>query len=276
MGIVINQSFKNSIYFYIGMLFGATSVVVFYPNVFYDHPEHLGLYQIIVASSTIITTFSYLGAPRILIRFFPKVEDKNQLISLTFIIPLIGFFLFSVFYLLFKDVFFSVFNADELFKQNFQFVFILVLLFSFYEVLSSLSRSLLNATVPIFLKEIFLKGTFLILLTLHWTDLISFNTFLYMYTSLYFIMILFLSYRISKEFRYVPNLSFNNIEYIKIVRYGIYVVVGGSSAMIVSKIDMMMLAHIMNDLSHVAYYANALLAMWYLFLQELLRLLRLL
>ena len=110
MGIIANQSIKNSIYMYTGMLLGALSVVVFYPNVFYDHPENLGLLQIIVASSTIIHTFTYLGAPRILIRYFPKVNDKDQLISLAFLIPLIGFLLFGLFYYLFKDLFFSLFT----------------------------------------------------------------------------------------------------------------------------------------------------------------------
>ena len=87
MGIVANQSIKNSIYMYIGMFFGALSVVVFYPNVFNDNPENLGLLRIIVAYSTIIHTFTYLGAPRIIIRFFPKVDDKDQLVSLSFLIP---------------------------------------------------------------------------------------------------------------------------------------------------------------------------------------------
>jgi len=91
MGIVRKQSIQNSIYFYIGLLFGALSTIVLYPNAFNSHPEHLGLLQIIVAYSTIISTFSFLGTPKTLIRFFPKVENKNQLISLSFLIPIIGF-----------------------------------------------------------------------------------------------------------------------------------------------------------------------------------------
>jgi len=255
MGIIANQSIKNSIYMYTGMLLGALSVVVFYPNVFYDHPENLGLLQIIVASSTIIHTFTYLGAPRILIRYFPKVNDKDQLISLAFLIPLIGFLLFGLFYYLFKDLFFSLFNADDIFQENFHFVLILVLFLSFYEILSSLSRSLLNATIPIFLKEIFLKGSFLLLLTLHWFHFISFITFLFLYVSVYFLMIIIIIYTITRKYNYKPTLRFDNIEYKRILQYGIYVLIGGSSAMIVSKVDMMMIAHIMPNLEDVAYYS---------------------
>ena len=61
MGIVRNQSIKNSISFYIGMAIGAINTVVIYPNVFNDYPEHLGLIQIIIAYAIVISTFSSLG-----------------------------------------------------------------------------------------------------------------------------------------------------------------------------------------------------------------------
>ena len=60
MGIVRNQSIKNSIYIYIGLFFGAISTIILYPNAFNSHPEHLGLLQIIIAYSTVISTFSFL------------------------------------------------------------------------------------------------------------------------------------------------------------------------------------------------------------------------
>ena len=77
MGIVRNQSIRNSIYFYIGMAFGAMSTIILYPNAFNSHPENLGLLQIIVAYSTVIATISYLGTPKTIIRFFSKVKKSK-------------------------------------------------------------------------------------------------------------------------------------------------------------------------------------------------------
>ena len=114
MGIVRKQSIRNSIYFYIGLLFGALSTIVLYPNAFNSHPEHLGLLQIIVAYSTIISTFSFLGTPKTLIRFFPKVENKNQLISLSFLIPIIGFLFVVLLYFLFKQPFLDFIKPQSL------------------------------------------------------------------------------------------------------------------------------------------------------------------
>ena len=256
MGVLRDQSIKNSISFYIGLVFGALSTIILYPNAFNSNPEHLGLLQIIVAYSTVIATVSYLGIPKTIIRFFPKVNYKNQLISFTFIIPIIGFILFLLLYFLFKAQFLSFINADELLKENFNLTFFLVAFLSFFEVLSALSRSLLNATIPIFLREVFLKGVNIILLILHWHNVIDFPTFLNLYISIYLCMILILSYTIFSKFSYRFTFNFNDIESRKLLVFGMYVLVGGASAMLISKVDMMMIGNFM-DLQHVAFYTVA-------------------
>ena len=53
-------------------------------------------------------------------------------------------------------------NSDELLINHFQLVFFMLFFLSFFEVFSAISRSLLNATIPIFLREIFLKGVVII------------------------------------------------------------------------------------------------------------------
>jgi len=266
MGIVRKQSIQNSIYFYIGLLFGALSTIVLYPNAFNSHPEHFGLLQIIVAYSTIISTFSFLGTPKTLIRFFPKVENKSQLISLSFLIPIIGFLLVLFLYFLFKDSFLEFIkpNTNELdelktytlLKLNFHLVFLMVAFLSFFEVLSSLSRSLLNATIPIFLKEVFLKGMNILLLFLHWFNYIDFPTFLNLYISLYLVMILILAFNIFRKFSFKPTFIFSELETKKLFLFGLYVLVGGASAMLVSKVDMMMIGKLIGY-KEVAFYTVA-------------------
>ena len=256
MGIVRNQSIKNSIYIYIGLFFGAISTIILYPNVFNSHPEHLGLLQIIIAYSTVISTFSFLGAPKTIIRFFPRFKKKNELITVTFLIPIIGFLLVLFSYFLFKDTFLNLINADELLIEHFHLVFFMLFLLSFFEVFSALSRSLLNATIPIFLREIFLKGIAIILLFLHWFNFIDFPTFLNLYISIYLGMVLILSYSIFKDFSYSITMRFNEVNIRELLTYGAFVLVGGASSILVSKVDMMMIGKLM-DLKQVAYYTIA-------------------
>ena len=244
MGIVRKQSIRNSIYFYIGLSLGALSTIVFYPNVFNSNPEHWGLLQIIVSYSIVISTFSSLGSPKTLIRFFPKVKDKSQLVTLTFLIPIIGFLLFLLFYIIFKDSIITYLKPDfdsfigkeqdfidemrtyVLLKDNFHLIFLLIASLSFFEVLSALSRSLLDATMPVMLREVFLKGMGIILLFLHWPETtmgfdnftflkvqyIDFETYLYLYVLMYLLMAIVLSFMIFSRFNYRVNFRFDELE----------------------------------------------------------------
>ena len=58
MGIVRNQSIKNSISFYFGMGIGAINTIFIYPNVFKDNPEQFGLIQILLAYAIVVATFT--------------------------------------------------------------------------------------------------------------------------------------------------------------------------------------------------------------------------
>ena len=165
MGIVRNQSIKNSISFYIGMVIGAVNTVIIYPNVFNDHPEHFGLIQIIIAYAIVISTFSSLGIPKTLIRFFPAIKQKGQLYFLSLITPLFGFVIMSVCYFFFKNEILHLIQASELLRENFYYIIILVFLISFYDVLTAISRSFLSAATPIFINEVFLKLYSLVVLS---------------------------------------------------------------------------------------------------------------
>ena len=146
MGIVRDQSIKNTTIFYIGMAIGAINTVLVYPNVFNDQPEHWGLIQILVAYAFVTSTFSQLGVPRIYMRFFPRIRAKKQFLFFVIILFLVGFILTLLAYYLFKDQLFIILNASDLLVSNFYYVIILVFCISFFELFSSISRSYLNAS----------------------------------------------------------------------------------------------------------------------------------
>ena len=119
MGVVRNQSIKNSLSFYFGLAIGAINTVIIYPNVFNDYPEHFGLIQILIAYAVVISTFSSLGIPKTFIRFFPTIQERGQLYFLSFITPLFGFILFSLGYIFFKQEILEFIQASELLQENF-------------------------------------------------------------------------------------------------------------------------------------------------------------
>lgn len=256
MGVIRNQSIKNSISFYIGMAIGAVNTVLVYPNVFNDEPEHWGLISIIVAYATLVGTFSSLGIPKTFIRFFPAIKEKGQLYFLSLITSLFGFLLISLGYWAFKDNLFLMLNASTLLQENFFYIIILVFFISFYDLLTSISRSYIDATTPIFLNEIFLKLYSLIILVIHGYNLIDFSLFLKLYIAGFCIkFIILFAIQLFKGNLFM-KLSLSALKIKEIVVYGFYVLIGGASVMLVSRLDMLMIGALL-DLEQVAFYTLA-------------------
>ena len=256
MGIVRNQSIKNSLSFYIGMIIGALNTVIIYPNAFHDNPEYFGLIQIIIAYGVIISAFTSLSTPQIFLRFFPSINQKGQLYLISFVLPFLGFIIFVLLFSLFKSQIFDILNADNLLKENFYYIIILVFCISFYNVFTSISRSYLDATTPILINEIFLKIYCCIMLLLHWFDYITFTQFLKFYFFGFitkFLILLFIQLyykRISLSF------TISSLKLKKMLKFGLYVLLSGVSVILVTRLDMIMIGALL-DLEQVAFYTVA-------------------
>ena len=256
MGIVINQSIKNSLSFYFGMFLGAISTIFVYPNVFNDQPDHWGLIQLIVAYSFIISTFSNFGVPKTFIRFFPIIENKSKFYFFSFLLITIGYFLFLILALFFEDWFFKFISASPLLIDKFYLIYFMVLIISVYELFVSISRSNLNSTLPTFLNEAFLKSYSLIVLILHGLKILNFDQFLFFYVGGYLmkLIIIFISQFNTKSINLI--FSLRGIKITELIQFGLFVIVGGASAMLVSRLDMVMIGKFMG-LKHVAFYSVA-------------------
>ena len=258
MGIVTRQSINSSVSFYFGMLIGAINTVIIYPNVFEDQPEHLGLIQILLAYAIVVATFTNLGVHKIFIKFFPAIKEKGQLYFLSLIVPLSGFVLASLLYFLFKEQIFVMLNADELLRANFFYIILLVFFIGFYDILTSISRSFLSAATPIFINEVFLKFYSMLVLILHWYDYFDFTTFLQIYLLGYFLkfIILFIIQILNDRIKF--SFSLKGLRLKEMISYGLYVLVGGASMIIVSRLDMMMIGSMLEGgLEQIAYYSIA-------------------
>ena len=238
------------------MFLGAISTVFVYPNVFNDQPDHWGLIQLIVAYSFIISTFSNFGVPKTFIRFFPIIENKSKFYFFSFLLITIGYLLFLILALFFEDWFFKFISASPLLIDKFYLIYFMVLIISFYELFVSISRSNLNSTLPTFLNEAFLKSYSLIVLILHGLKILNFDQFLFFYVGGYLmkLIIIFISQFNTKSINLI--FSLRGIKITELIQFGLFVIVGGASAMLVSRLDMVMIGKFMG-LKHVAFYSVA-------------------
>ena len=256
MGVIKKQSISNSIIFYIGMFIGAVNTVLIYPNVFNEQPEHWGLIQLLIAYAMVLSTFSSFGFPKIIIKFFPTLKEKGNLIFSSFLFPLLGILFFFLIYYFFKDQIFDLLNIAPILRDNFVYIFFLVFCISFYDILTSISRSSLDAVTPVIFNEFFLKTFTLIILIVHGFKIIDFNQFLLLYIFGYLSKLIFLLYfQISKK-RISISLKFNQLDFKKILTFGLFVFAGGLSIILVTRLDMIMIGYLL-DLENVAFYTLA-------------------
>mgnify|MGYP002039463709 CR=1 FL=1 len=256
MGVVINQSLKSTFSYYFGMLIGAVNTIILYPLIFSENPQYLGLIQILIAYSIILSTFTNLSLPSIIIRYFPIVKQKGQLFFFSGIISLIGFIIFClVFYFFLYDFIGDIGDANLLLDYSY-YIIPLVFFISFSDVLNAISRSYLDSSTPIFLNEVFLKIYSLITLLAYWNDYVDFNLFLKLYFAGYllkFTILLFVQlYNNRLHFKF--NIS--DLEIRKMLKFGSFVILGSTSALLISKLDMLMLGSYIG-LENVAYYTIA-------------------
>jgi len=256
MGIVRNQSIKNSINFYIGMGIGAINTILIYPNVFNNQPEHWGLIQILVAYAMVVSAFSHIGMPKVFIRFSPVILEKGQLLFLSLLVPLFGFLITFLGYVVFKEQILSFVNATPLLKDNFIYVVLLVFFISFYDVLAAVSISYFSTATPIFFNEVFLRVYGLIILLLHGFKVFDFEIFLKLFVLGYLVKFLILLLIQIKHRRLSISWNLKDLRVRELMNFGCYVIGAGASAMIVSRVDMLMIGMLI-DLKHVAFYTVA-------------------
>ncbi|MBF45879.1 MAG: hypothetical protein CMD38_06375 [Flavobacteriales bacterium] len=256
MGIIRKQSIHNSINLYVGIFIGAVNTILIYPFVFESNPEYWGLLQILVSYSVIFSSFSHLGAPSIFLRFFPKAQVKSELLSFTLSLCIIGFLLFALLFLFFKNSLLSFIDSSPLLQDHFYWVGVLVFALSFFDLFSSVSRSYLDSSTPVFLNEVFVRICVLVLLVLYHYDWIIFNQFLLSFISIYLIKLVILLFFQFKNRRLSFNMQFSMSNFKEHLKYGFYVITGGGAAILVSRFDMLMIEHYL-DLKQVAYYGLA-------------------
>ena len=104
MGIIIRQSLKGTVANYIGVAIGFFTT--FFVLVSYLTAEEIGLTRVILDAAVLLAGLAQLGTSSSTMRFFPYFRDEekkdNGFFFWTLIIPLVGFVIFTLLFVLFK------------------------------------------------------------------------------------------------------------------------------------------------------------------------------
>ncbi len=254
MGIVVKQSFKNTIILFVGFAIGGLNVLFLY--IHFLHEDYYGLIQYLLSTANILTPLMVLGMQHTIIKFFTSYKTKLErdkfltsslLLPLLVIIPLaiIG----SVAYESISD---WISQENPIIKSYTRSIFTIAIFMGFFEVFYAFSKVQLKSVFGSFIKEIFARICTSFLLIAVYLKWITQEEFIYAIVIVYGVRMHIMMVYAFKLYR--PQLIFKLPDNIKeILSYSFYIILAGSAAGILLDIDKFMIPQL-EQIAKVAYY----------------------
>lgn len=257
MGIVLNQSLKNTIITYIGFAIGGINTIYLYP-VFLG-ATYYALSNYIVSSANVIMPLFAIGMQNTLVKFYSQYEtdeERSRFLSFTVLFPfllIIPFILIGLFY--YDEILFFVSKKNPVVKTFIWLIPIIGVCMAYFEIFYAWLRVHMHSVFGNFIKEVGLRSASLILCIGVYYKWISVEGFIYATAVVYLIALLvtmFYAFSIKK-----PVFQFTIPDNAKgILEYTFYIILSGSVANLLLDGDKMILNQYM-DIRNIAYYSVA-------------------
>ena len=269
MGVVKKQSIQNSVIQYIGIVLGYFSSVFLFTEIL--DTEQYGLTRVIFAIAGIYVNLSSLGTFKIIIRFFPffKSDDKRHGGFLTFniLFSFIGFIAVTALYLILKDTISTQYqDSSTLFIDNYLYVSLLAFLMLYTNLMESFLMAMRKTVLTYFLKNIFIMLIWILEIVMYYYNVLDFDTFLLLYVSSYFINFLIIVFYLNRlgEIHWSMKFFSQRKSVLKVVsNYGMFSIISGISAMLVNRIDIIMITFLLGltstSIYQIAYYISSVI-----------------
>ena len=257
MGIVVRQSFLNLISIGIAFLIGAVNTLYLYPT--FLGSKFQGLVIALLAISNLVQPFISFGTQHAVIRYYSKYtkkSDRDGLLTISILIPLIIVLLFiPVFMAYYDEIRQYLFQSDQSLSKYAYVILFIAVSTSFFEVFYSWLRVKLKSVFGNFLKELYPRLLIALLLISYSIGLLNFESFiLYLIYGYYLrlLIVIVYSFYINK-----PKLNLNfKKDFYEIFKYCLLIFLSGAASSIILDIDKSMLSSILT-VENVAYYSVA-------------------
>ncbi|MBT8377270.1 MAG: polysaccharide biosynthesis C-terminal domain-containing protein [Bacteroidia bacterium] len=258
MGIVITQSYKNTISTYLGFALGGINTLFLFTNFLTD--TYYGLVAFVLSTANIMMPFMAFGVHNTLIKYYSRFKTKDALNSfltlmlflpLALIIPigLVGF-------LGYEAITNALAQENTIIKDYVWHIYILAIAMAYFEIFYAWSKTQLQTVFGNVMKEVFHRVGVMLLLGAVYLEFITVDNFINGIVIIYILRLI-----IMKGFAYsvrFPVLKFNYIPNLKaILKYAGLIIIAGSIATLILDIDKFMIGYLI-EIEEVAYYSVAI------------------
>jgi len=246
MGIIQRQGILGTFASYLGVLIGMFNVLWLYPK--FLKPEEIGLLRGLTDAASIAVPFIVLGIPPLCIRYFPLFKNESAkhygLFTFMLIVPLVGFLVFTGIFFLSSDRLFEFFSEKSpLFSEYLYLLPLLCFFMMYYSVLESYSRSLHRIAIPVFINDSLIRLGITILVCMYAAGWLTQNRWISFYTLNYGIALLLLAVYLIRNGHWLTPFKIDKTVLQRIPEmgnYAFFVLLGSVGAMLVGKIDSLM------------------------------------
>ena len=257
MGIVLNQSLKNTIITYLGFGIGAINTLYLYPVFLGD--TYYAVTGYILSCANVIMPLFAIGMQNTLVKFYSQYEseeEKSRFLSFTVLFPLVlSIPLILLGLLFFDDILFFVTKKNPVVKDFIWLIPFVGLCMAYFEIFYAWAKVHMHSVFGNFVKEVGLRLFSLFALIGVYYRWITVVEFVYVTAGIYFLALIITmgyAYYIKKpDFQFAIPSNVKNI-----MEYTFYIILSGSVANLLLDGDKIMLNQYM-IIENIAYYSVA-------------------
>ncbi|MGB3606561.1 MAG: polysaccharide biosynthesis C-terminal domain-containing protein [Psychroserpens sp.] len=257
MGIVLNQSSKNTITTYLGFGIGAINALFLYTNFISD--QYYGLVAYILSAANIMMPLMALGVHNTIVKFYSTFKSKNSLnsfLTLMLLLPLVFAIPATIIGFLAYDAIAEILSQKNDIVQGYLWhIFITAMALAYFEVFYAWMKVQMRTVFGNFMKEVFHRVGAMLLLFGVYFEWMTVDQFFDGLVGVYVLRAFFMMlYAFSKR---LPVFKFQRIDGLpSILKYSALIIVAGSIATIILDVDKFMLNNYL-QIETVAYYSVA-------------------
>lgn len=258
MGIVQNQSFKNTLITYLGFGIGAINILFLYTKFLPDN--YHGLVAFVLSTANIMMPLFALGVHNAIVKFYSSFKTRNNInsfLTLMLFLPLLVIIPVGLIGVTCYGFIVEILSKEnEVVGDYVWLIYIAAICFAYFEVFYSWVKVQMQSVFGNFMKEVFHRICILLLFVLIHFNYLSVEEFIYGVVVVYalrtFIMKIyaFIIRRPMLKFGKIPNLT-------SVIKYTLLIIIAGSVANIILEIDKFMIGQYI-DIEEVAYYGVAI------------------
>ncbi len=255
MGIVLKQSFRNTVIIYTAFIFGGINALFLYTRFLKE--EYYGLVTYLLSTANLLMPLTAFGIQYTVVKFYSSYtvkKERDRFLSSALIIPL----LIAIPIAFFGNLFYTeianyVSEKNAIIKDYTYIIYLVAVATAYFEIFYAWSKVQLKSVFGNILKELYNRIMVMILLFLVYFDVISKPEFIYYLTASYFLRMLIMMIYALKLYR--PKFTFSlPTNYMEVLKYSGYIILAGSAGAILLDIDKVMIPA-KKAIEYTAYYS---------------------